>query len=243
MNTGNTTGMTPEPGPFIFLPDPPEESKDGMVFDHLGRTGNAYFLDQYIGALKTTVHNSWRYISPVVTGDPTGLFAPDLFIAFNADPENFRERNGYIIPEQGKPPDFVLEIASAYTGDLDVRVKPDAYAALGILEYWRFDPAGEYNGAFLAADCLVDGRYQPMTIERLEAEIRQGYSPVLNVNIRWERGKLEFHDPATNQHLSRLVDRLALDNARRDARTEAARANAAEARVRELEEQLRRRGQ
>ncbi len=249
MTTGNTIDMTPEPEPFIRLPDPPEESKDGMVFDHLGRTGNAYFLDQYIGALKTTVHNSWRYISPVVTGDPTGLFAPDLFIAFNADPANFRERNGYIIPEQGKPPDFVLEIASAYTGDLDVRVKPDAYAALGILEYWRLDPTGEYNGAFLAADRLEDGRYQPMTVERLEAEIRQGYSPVLNVNIRWERGKLEFYEPATNRHLSTLVNRLALENARRDARTEAARAKAAEAqlaaeraRVRELEEQLRRQG-
>ena len=77
MTTGNTIDTTPEPEPFIRLPDPPEESKDGMVFDHPGRTGNAYFLDQYIGDLKTTVHNSWRYISPVVTGDPTGLFAPD----------------------------------------------------------------------------------------------------------------------------------------------------------------------
>ena len=245
MNTDNTIGVTPEPEPFIRLPDPPEESKDGMVFDHPGRTGNAYFLDQYIGDLKTTVHNSWRHISPVVTGDPTGLFAPDLFIAFNADPENFRERNGYIISEQGKPPDFVLEIASAYTGDQDVRVKPDAYAALGILEYWRFDPTGEYNGAFLAADRLVDGRYQPMTVERLEAEIRQGYSPVLNVNIRWERGNLEFYDPVTNRHLSTLVDRLAMDNAKRDARTAEAERDserearaAAEARVRELEARI-----
>ena len=227
MTAGNTTGMTPEPESFIYLPDPPEESRDGMVFDHLGRTGNAYFLNQYMGALKTTVHNSGRYISPLVTGDSTGLFAPDLLVAFNADPENFRERNGYIISEQGKPPDFVLEIASAYTGNLDITVKPGAYAALGVLEYWRFDPTGEHNGEFLAADRLVDGRYQPMTVERLEADIWQGYSPALNVSIRWERGKLEFYDPRTNRHLSALVNELSLANARREAR------------IRELEERMR----
>ena len=33
---------------------------------------------------------------------------PDLLIALGADPETYRENNGYIISEQGKPPDFVL---------------------------------------------------------------------------------------------------------------------------------------
>ena len=126
----------------------------------------------------------------------------------------------------------MLEIASDYTGDLDVTVKLDAHEALGIPEYWSFDPTGENNGAFLAADRLVDDRYQPMTIERLEEEIRQGYSPNLNVNIRWERGNLEFYDPQTNRHLSALANGLRLAKVQREAR------EAAEARVRELEEQL-----
>ena len=38
--------------------------------------------------------------------------APDLLVALRADPETYRENNGYIISDQGKPPDFVLEIAS-----------------------------------------------------------------------------------------------------------------------------------
>ena len=240
MTADSSTGITAEPDSCIFLPDPLEESRDGTVFDHLGRTGNAYFLDQYMGSLKTTVHNSGRYISPEVAGDPTGLLAPDLFVAFDADPENFHRRNGYVISEQGKPPDFALEIASEYTCDLDVAVKRDAYEELGILEYWRFDPTGEYNEACLAADRLVDGRYQPMIVEQMEVDIWQGYSPILNVNIRWERGKLEFYNPGTNRHLSALVNELALSNARREARAETARADAAEARVRELEAELRR---
>ena len=226
----------------IFLPDPPEETKDGLVFDLLARTGNAYFLNIYMGQLKTTVYNSRRYISPVVTTDPTGLFAPDLLIAFNVNPENFDERNGYVVSEQGKPPDFVMEIASHITGDLDVRVKPDAYAALGILEYWRFDPTGEYNGDFLAADQLVDGRYQPMPIEQLGEELWQGYSPVLDIHIQWEKvcqpfyrdkGMIEFYDSRTGLRLSTMTKELA------DYYTERARRLAAEARVRELEERLR----
>ena len=28
-------------------------------------------------------------------------------------------RKGYLIPEQGKPPDFVLEVASETTGEVD----------------------------------------------------------------------------------------------------------------------------
>ena len=46
--------------------------------------------------------------------------APDLLIALGANPETYRENNGYIISEQGKPRDFVLEIASRSTGHQDV---------------------------------------------------------------------------------------------------------------------------
>lgn len=68
----------------------------------------------------------------MVTDDPTGLFDPDFFISFHASYENFRKRNGYVVSEQGKPPSFVLEIASHYTGDLDDTVIRDFYEALGV---------------------------------------------------------------------------------------------------------------
>ena len=57
-------------------------------------------------------------------------------------------RNGYLIPEQGKPPDFVLEVASEGTGREDETVKRDAYEAMGVREYWRFDhTGGEFHSA------------------------------------------------------------------------------------------------
>ena len=56
--------------------------------------------------------------------------APDLLIAFNADPQACQDDNGYVISQQGKPPDFVMEIASRSTGRQDVEAKRPAYAAL-----------------------------------------------------------------------------------------------------------------
>ena len=55
------------------------------------------------------------------------------------DPEAYRLSNGYIVEEQGKPPDFVLEIASPGTKAEDNAGKRDFYARHGVVEYWRFD--------------------------------------------------------------------------------------------------------
>ena len=48
---------------------------------------------------------------------------PDLLVAFDVDPQAYRETNGYLITEQGKPPDLILEIASRRTGRSDVGIK------------------------------------------------------------------------------------------------------------------------
>ena len=99
---------------------------------------------------------------------------PDLLIALGADTEAYRENNGYIISEQGKPQDFVLEIASRSTGRQDVVENRMAYADLGIPEYCRFDETGEFHGTRLAGDRLVDGRYEPVPIETVEEGVLQG---------------------------------------------------------------------
>ena len=41
---------------------------------------------------------------------------PDLIIAFDVNPEAYREDNEYVISRQGKPPDLVMEITSQRTG-------------------------------------------------------------------------------------------------------------------------------
>ena len=101
MSVPRATAMDPQCE--IFLPGMADEIRDGVAADHLAADGNAYFLSLYLGCLDTTVVSGWCYISPVVTGDATGLF-----VSFHASKESNTKRNGYVISEQGKPPDFVL---------------------------------------------------------------------------------------------------------------------------------------
>jgi hypothetical protein len=75
---------------------------------------------------------------------------------------------------------------------------------------------------------------QTIAIEELADGILQGYSEVMDLHIRWERGHLRWHDPATGRHIATFEDERA------PANDERARADNAEARVRELEEKLRR---
>ncbi len=236
MTTNPSAKAAPAAG-YIVLPDAPKpEDMNNFLFLH--SPGNSHFLALHFGNPDTTIMFGDVYIASEPTSSQRGLFAPDLFIAFNVDPTAARERNGYVISEQGKPPDFVLEIGSRYTGRRDVTVKREGYAALGIPEYWRFDDSGgRYHGAPLAGDRLVNGVYQPIPIEQLDAGTYQGYSAALDLFLRWEDGQLGWYDPATGRHIPRFSDE------RERADTERARADQAEARVRELEAELRRREQ
>ena len=227
--TAHNAAKTPEvPGRFVF-PDPPEAEERGpddmTSFDHLSATGSVHHLFQHFGNPETTLVAGEHYLAPAPVRDLTRIRYPDLLIAFDVDPAAYRASNAYVVSEQGKPPDFVMEIASSATRRIDATDKRDDYAALGIPEYWRFDEAGRFQHTRLAGDRLTDGQYRPVPIEELEDGILQGYSEALNLYIRWERGQLRWHDPATGRHIATFED-------------ERARADSAEARVRELEEEL-----
>ena len=127
-----------------------------------------------------------------------------MLVSLNTNPALYDQDNGYVISRQGKPPDLVMEIASGRTGRNDVENKPARYAALGVSEYWRFDHIGNDRGTKLAGDRLVEGRYEPVAIEEPDDGILQGYREVLGLHVRWERGQLEWRDPATGQTIASL---------------------------------------
>ena len=236
MTARNPQATKREHTPSLPLPDPPEREPEDMTsFDHLTINGSAHYLLLHLGNPKTTLVAGERYITREPGAPAEERMAPDLLVAFNADPQAYRDDNGYVISEQGKPPDFVMEIASRSTGRKDVEDKRPAYAALGIPEYWRFDQTGDFHGTWLAGDQLVEGRYEPVPIETVAEGVLQGYSTVLDLFIRWEHGELRWHDPATGQHIVTFEDERNRANAEQEARM------AAEARVRELEEELRQR--
>ena len=69
-----------------------------------------------------------HYISRILTRDMTGIVYPDLLIAFGADPDALERSDACVISEQGKLPDFVLEVASRSARTTGRTVKRDIYA-------------------------------------------------------------------------------------------------------------------
>ena len=245
MTTANTSSETPKaPGRFR-LPDPPQREPDEMTqYDTLFKHGNSHALAVHLGNPDTTLIEADRWIVAKPEDNKAQARRPDLLVAFGVDPEAYAACNGYVVSEQGKPPDFVLEVASESTAETDLVEKRNEYAALGIPEYWRFDRTGKHHGTKLAGDRLMNGDYEPIVIQEFPGGPLQGYSPALNLNLRWQAGDLIFDNPATGQPIATLESERARANTEREARlreqaradTAENRAQAAEARVRELEE-------
>ena len=246
-----TTAKKPKIRSPFRLPDPPEREPEEMTSaKHLAENGNMHHLKLHFGNPETTIVKSELYLALNRRGSGAEYRIPDLLIAFDADPELYERNNGYVVSEQGKPPDFVLEIASPRTRGEDNSHKREFYASHGVVEYWRFDEEYRPNRVKLAGDRLVDGVYEPIAIEELADGVLQGYSPSLNLYLRWEQGQLRLHDPATGQHIATFESERARADSERDradsaearadseiarAERERNRADSAESRIRELE--------
>ena len=239
------------------LPDPPK--LDMQQTRHFFITGDSTTLAQHLDALRpdTTAFVAGNgYLCRRRSDFPRCPY-PDLMIAFNIDPEIVTIANGYVIEEVGKPPDFVLEVASESTARNDYTVKRTTYARLGVPEYWRFDyTGGQHHDAPLAGDRLSGGIYQPIPLTTEPDGVIWGYSEALGLSLCWVAGRLRYWDRAQGIYLPDSTESTARANAETArANAEAARANvaearaeaesraraAAEARVRELEQELRRR--
>ena len=235
-----TTKPLTQAGKTFRLPDPPPREPDEVTaYDHIYKNANHYHLAKHFGNPESTLVEYDRWIVASPEDNRARARRPDLLIAFNVSPEDYAASNGYVISEQGKPPDFVMEIASESTADIDTGSKRQEYAALEIPEYWRFDETGEHHRTRLAGDILVGNSYQPIPINELAPDLLQGYSPTLNLILRWDHGTLLWIDPATEVPIPTYDDHRNRADEERTARIQAEhRAATAEARVRELEQEL-----
>ena len=224
----------------LALPDPPERHPDEVTsITYLHGPGTTKYLAVHLAHTETTLVTA--ELGLVATRQDRGnrVRYPDLLIAFGVDPGKYYEDNGYIVDEQGKPPDFVLEVASPSTATADFTTKRDFYEALGVSEYWRFDPSGDDHGVRLAGDRLVEGRYESVHIESAGEGVIQGYSAALDLFLQWHDGQLVFIDPATNASILTYEDQKArADSESARADNEAVLRRQAEERTRRLEEEI-----
>ena len=181
------------------LPDPPRDPDAMQQLPHIAMV--LFVLRGFFSDRSDVLVNGEGYLCFDTRIRP-GQLKPDCVVAFGVDPVAIEERNGYVINEVGKPPDFVLEIGSASTGVADYTTKRDGYAGYGVTEYWRFDPSGgEHHDRPLAGDVLVEGEYQPIHIDRESDDTLGGHSAVLGLDLYWQAGRLRFYDSATGEFL------------------------------------------
>ena len=179
-------------------------------------------------------------------GNRKALLVPDVLVSFGVAREH---KLSYKAWEEGAVPDYVLELLSPRTWRRDVVVKPPLYEAIGVREYWIFDPIGKLPDPVVGRRLDAAGVYRPV------GELPGGgyRSDVLGLDLMVHGDGLRFRDPATGEilpdHLEATAQRRAAEFGRdeeaaarraaeceRDAETAAR--EVAEARVAELEARL-----
>ena len=190
-----------EPAEYLaaFPEYPPRGDMNNPIFLH--EPSHMRSIAIHFGNYESTFVLSEVPISPYATIRRENR-KPDLIVTFDCDRDLLIRQKGYSILAQGKPPDFVLEVASESTGVVDYTDKRRDYAACGIPEYWRFDPSGGFfHEVALAGDRLVEGKYEPIEIQVVGDRTYRGYSEVLGLWVYWDERQLRWFDPKSEQFL------------------------------------------
>ena len=145
--------------------------------------------DVYVGS------NNFLYYEQ---GDPRAVVAPDVYVVVGAPATP--PRDTYMLWNEPKEPDFVLEVTSASTRRDDERRKRDVYAALGVREYFLYDPRAEYLRPPLQGFRLQDGEYRALpAVTVMSNRAVAVTSEVLGLELRDDREArlVRLRDPAT----------------------------------------------
>ncbi len=184
-------------------------------------------------------------------GNTEKAVSPDVFVAFGPSREPLRRT--WLVWEEGKAADFILEVTSRSTRRRDDEFKADLYERLGVAEYWQFDPTEDYLHPTLKGRRLgPEGAYEPIGLERRDGGL-VGWSAALALELRPDGEVLRLFDPELGDYLPNLAESEARRHTANAERDEAnaerdvvqaklakaqARLNAAEARIAELERRL-----
>ena len=181
--------------------------------------------DVYVGS------NNFLYYE---RGNPRAVVAPDVYVVVGAPASP--PRDTYMLWNEPKGPDFVLEVTSKSTRRDDERRKRDVYATLGVREYLLYDPRAEWLAPPLQGFRLHEGEYRALpAVTVLSNRGVAVASEVLGLELRDEREarRLRLHDRVAG------VDLLTHEESER-AREEVERAREEIERAREEEAATRR---
>jgi Uma2 family endonuclease len=162
-------------------------------------------------------------------GNPEMVVAPDFFAVRGVHKE---ERRIYKLWFEGKAPEVVVEVTSRSTHLEDLGRKRTIYESMGVLEYFIFDPEGHRFQPQLQGFRLRGGALQPVGAERAPDGDLVFRSEVLGLDLRAGGRLIRWVDPATGEPIPGTHETYKLKD------IEKARADAAEAKVARLQEEI-----
>ncbi len=163
------------------------------------------YMTYGVEALKLHFHKRWDvYVSAnsfvyYEEGNKSAVVAPDIYVVLGVKK---RQRDNYKIwKEAGIAPQFVLEITSETTQDVDQDTKPETYRSLGVKEYFQYDPSGNYLNPILQGVRLVNNRYESIPANNIAFDTLWLYSEVLGLELHIISGELRLRNPQTGEFL------------------------------------------
>ena len=152
-------------------------------------------------------------------GNSKKSVAPDVFVVHGVAK---KRRRTYRTWEEGKTPDFVLEVSSRSTHRNDIEEKKALYAeVLEVQEYYIYDPEGEIEPHFIGYE-LIDGVYHE--IDFVDSRLP---SSVLGLELGERDGVLRLYNPRTREWLQPAPERAQQEaDARQNAESRAQNAEA-----------------
>ena len=125
-----------------------------------------------------------------VEGHPQQVVAPDVLVTFGIGQ---KPRLTYKVWEEGKVPDFVMEMSSKTTYRNDLGGKMELYASLGIRDYVLYDAEGLYLSTPLMGFTLVDESYVEISANGAGGI----YSEALGLEFRLRDMDCGIYDPVS----------------------------------------------
>jgi Uma2 family endonuclease len=142
--------------------------------------------------------------------------SPDVFVVKGVAKH---DRPNYLLWQEGKGPDVVIELTSASTRREDEEEKYQFYQdVLRVKEYFLFDPLGDYLKPPMKGYRLRGGQYHPIRFVagRLPSQ-------VLGLHLERNGQELRLYDPATERWLPTPRERAEIAEERSQQEAEARR--------------------
>jgi Uma2 family endonuclease len=195
------------------------------TYDHLiAITTTLLILLQHLeGQEATVLANQFLYYAQ---GFPRLRVAPDVMVILGVAPGG---RDNYKTWVEGQVPAVVFEMTSPGTRSQDEVEKKQLYESIGVMEYWQFDPRGEWIPEKLRGYRLAG------ELEQFYVPIVDSRSEVLQLQLSVDQSVIAFHrlDNGTKLLTTKELI-LSLEQAEQRASIEAQRAEILADRLRQL---------